>query len=84
MRKPQSAGTSGSLLMQLSTTNCKPRSPPVLYMYIKIILFLSENSHIPEELQEDALAVQKTLDWDDKGADGKHFTSQRLCNIHVM
>lgn len=31
---------------------------------------LDENKQIPSDLQSDAIAVQKTLDWDDEGADG--------------
>lgn len=31
---------------------------------------LDENKQIPSDIQDDAIAVQKTLDWDDQGADG--------------
>lgn len=31
---------------------------------------LDENRQIPSDLQDDAIAVQKTLDWDDEGAEG--------------
>ena len=33
-------------------------------------LFYTENKQIPSDIQDDAIAVQKTLDWDDQGADG--------------
>ncbi|XP_045164763.1 U3 small nucleolar ribonucleoprotein protein IMP4-like [Mercenaria mercenaria] len=31
---------------------------------------LDENRQIPSDLQDDAIPIQKTLDWDDEGADG--------------
>jgi len=50
-------------------------------LYVLYTLLFTDNTQIPSELQDTAINLQKTLDWDDKGADGKVYD---LTNIYVM
>ena len=34
--------------------------------------YFTDNRQIPSDLQNDAIPIQKTLDWDDEGADGNY------------
>jgi len=36
-------------------------------------LVVPENKQIPSEIAEDAVALEKTLNWDDEGADGMYL-----------
>ena len=38
---------------------------------VKLNLYITDNQRIPTDLKNDAVELQKTLDWDDSGADGK-------------
>jgi len=50
-------------------------------LYVLYTLLFTDNTQIPSELQDTAINLQKTLDWDDKGADGKVYD---FTNIYVM
>ena len=45
-------------------------------MYLNSVVFITDNKVIPTNLQKEALTIQKSLEFDDEGAEGKSITTQ--------
>lgn len=58
----------------------------IINLTVKLHLYITDNQRIPTDLKNDAVELQKTLDWDDSGADGrsKFVKHKSVIKIHTL
>lgn len=58
----------------------------IINLTVKLHLYITDNQRIPTDLKNDAVELQKTLDWDDSGADGRsEFVKHKsVIKIHTL
>lgn len=58
----------------------------IINLIVKLSLYITDNQRIPTDLKNDAVELQKTLDWDDSGADGrsKLVKHKSVVKIHTL